>query len=53
MVFDGYCIVFMIDGDILSFKNILFLFIKSLIYSIPNKWFLLACQQKIKKNGGF
>ena len=57
--FDGYCIVFIIYGDILSFyryilwkKYHVFLFIKSLMYSIPNTWFLLSRQQKIK-NGGF
>ena len=57
-VFDGYCIVFMIYVDIISFVAILctkyyvFLFIKSLIYPMPNTWFLLARQQKIN-NGGF
>ena len=56
MVFDSCCIISMIYGDLFSScpilyaKNIVFcLFIKSLIYSIPNAWFLFACEQNIKK----
>ena len=37
---------------ILCKKYYVFLFKKSLIYAIPNTWFLHAHQQKIK-NGGF
>ena len=57
-VFDGYCMVFMIYGGILSFiaifyAKILCVFVyKNTDILTLNTWFLLARQQKIK-NGGF
>lgn len=57
MVFDGYCIIFLIYGAILSCwtifypKSIMSFCLQNHWYiSIPNTWFLVAHQRKTKEN---